>query len=136
MYPNDFRIFDDGAAELFHFAGCYIPQLAGAKFRVFKFLNERSFYLAVFLFQLLFDDILKDCHNGHSLGTLCPPGRVDLAGMASPQVFGVILKKHGIQLPAETVDIKVFQAGFRFLVDQGCKITESYLHSSQKTKVF
>ena len=45
--------------------------------------------------------------------------------MAAPQVLGVVLEKHGIQLFAEAVDIKVLQGDFFALVHHAAQIAES-----------
>ena len=47
---------------------------------------------------------------------------VDLDGMASPEVFGVVLKKHGIKLFAEAIDIEILEGFFLALVDCGAEI--------------
>ena len=56
--------------------------------------------------------------------------------MASPEIFRVIFKEHGIELTPKPVNIEVFQAVFLFLVDQGNQIAEAHLHGGEKTEIF
>ncbi len=58
--------------------------------------------------------------------TRCAPpvGRY-FPGMPPPQLFGVAFEKHGIQHPAEAVDVEVFQRGFRQLMNTGGKVAEA-----------
>ncbi len=45
--------------------------------------------------------------------------------MASPQLLGVALEEHGVQLATETVDVEVLQIVFRQLVHHGFQIAET-----------
>ena len=66
--------------------------------------------MAVFLAgKHLGEDVLKDGNDGEAFYALSAPAGIDLAGMASPQVFGITLEKHRIELFTETVDIEIFQ---------------------------
>ena len=45
--------------------------------------------------------------------------------MAAPQLLGIALEEHGVELATETVDVEVLQIGFRQLVHHGLQIAEA-----------
>ena len=103
-------IGEDRAAQFADLIRGHVPQLAGAQFRIAEFFDQRSLHGPILLAgDHLGEDIFHDSGNGQSLGALCSPIRGNLAGVASPQILGVIFKEHGIQLSAKAVDVEILQ---------------------------
>ena len=75
-------------------------------------------------------------HDRKAFGTLGAPVRSDFPGTASPQIFRILFKKHGIQFPAEPVDIKIFQGIFLSFVKHGGQITEAGLKGGNEPHIF
>ena len=55
--------------------------------------------------------------------------------MASPEVFGIIFKKHGVKLLAESVDIKIFQRFLFPFMNQCLQVAEKNMDRGQQTHV-
>ena len=68
--------------------------------------------------------------------TRCAPqGRGDLARMAAPELLGVALKEHRVELLAKAVDVKVFQRILGPLVRRRRQIAHARLHRGGQTHV-
>ena len=74
------------------------------------------------------EDILEDPRHRKALCALRAPGGIDFARVPAPEVFGIILEEHGIELSPEAVDIEVFKVVFRQLVQHGAEIAEAAFH--------
>ena len=135
MKLRNLCIFDDRTAKLFNLSCSYVPELSGTKLWIFEFLDQGGIDLTVLYLEKLAKEILQDSHNGKSLGSLSTPGSIDLTGMTSPEVLCIVLKEHGIQLPAKAVNIEIFQIILRQLMEHGSQIAEAYLQGSQHAKV-
>ena len=87
------------------------PQLTGAIFGIIKGFNQRGFYMFVFLFggESFCPHIFQDSTNGQTFYSLCAPVGGNFTGMASPELFRIAFKEHGIQFFAKAVDIEIFQ---------------------------
>ena len=122
---NDFAVFQNPAAHLFHFGSGDVPELSGAQLGIAEGLDEGSLHVAVLLIgEQLAEHILDDGHHGKAFGALRAPAGIDFAGMTAPEVFCVMLKKHGIELFPEAIDIEVLQRLLFPLVQDGSQIAE------------
>ena len=103
------------------------PQLTRTILRIPEFLNQRGFDLSIatLLRQELLERVLQHAHNAQALDALRTPIGGNLGRMATPQLLGVALEEHGIQLAAETIDVEVLQIVFRQLVHHGLQIAET-----------
>ena len=115
---GDFTVHENLTAHLFDFGSGDFPELTRTILRVIEFFNQGSFHLAVGLIRIqLGEHVLDNGSDGQALDTLRAPVCGDFSRMATPQLFGVALEEHGIQLFAETIDIEVFQRGFFLFAD-------------------
>ena len=55
--------------------------------------------------------------------------------MSAPELLGIALKEHGIELFAEAVDIEIFERGFRQLHGSRFEIAEAGLHGCRKAHI-
>ena len=55
--------------------------------------------------------------------------------MTAPEIFGIALKEHTVELLAETVDIEILQGFFGAFVDHRCKVGITDLHGGQKAHI-
>ena len=74
----------------------------------------------------------EDAEDAQFLGALLAPAGVDLAGVASPQLFGIALKEHAVELFAKAVDVVIFQVVVGTLVQRGAKEAHAHLHGGGK----
>ena len=132
------RIQFNAAALLFDLPGCDLPQLPGPEFGIAEFLDERGLDLAA-LFPLemdsLADSIPEDCCDRNALDALGTPLRRHLRRMAAPHIFRVVLKKHGIQLFAEPVDVEILQGNLFALVHHAAQIAESRFNRGPQSHI-
>ncbi len=127
---------EDRAAHLPDFIRGHVPQLPGPQLRITEFLDQGRLHRPVLPAGYhLGEDILYDGSDRQTLGALGAPVRRDLAGMASPEILGVVFKKHGIQFAAKAVDIEIFQRIFPALVDHGSQITAARLDRIDKSHI-
>ena len=106
------------------------PQLARAELRIPEFLDEGGFDFGVvaLLRQELLEGVLQHAHDAQALDALCAPVGGDFGRVTAPQLLGVPLEEHGVELTAETVDVEVLQVGFRQLVHHGLQVAEAGDH--------
>ena len=57
-------------------------------------------------------------------------------GVASPQLFGIALKEHAVELFAKAVDVVIFQVVVGTLVQRGAKEAHAHLHGGGKAHGF
>ena len=125
--PGDLRVSDEGASQSFDSGSGYFPEFAGAKLGVLELFDQRGVDLAVFDMKSLAEDILEDAGNRKTLGTLGAPGSVNLTGVTSPEVFGVIFEEQRVELFPERVDIEILKVVFREFMQKGANIAEAAL---------
>ena len=128
MDADDLRVHQDLSALFADLFRGHVPELTGAELRIRELLDQRGFDLAVLFAGLFFDRVLQNRHDRHALDALRAPGRIDFRRMSSPEVFGIILEKHRIELLPETVDIEILQRFFLSLVHHGFQIGEADFH--------
>ena len=133
----DLTAFSDLAAHLFHLCRRSLPELAGTILGIIELLNQRSLDLMLVLFfrRQLLQIILQNAHDGQPLGPLRAPIRSNLPGMTPPELLGITLKKHGIQLASKGIDIKILQRIHRLFHKHCLQITEACRHRSGKSHV-
>ena len=107
--PDNLCSGEDGASCLADFFCRDIPELTRAELRIAELLNKGGLYLAVLLVKHLAEGILQNCGDGYALYSLGTPGRINLGRMASPEVLGIVLEEHGVQLLAKTIDVEILQ---------------------------
>ena len=127
--PNDLP------AHFFDFPSSNLPKLPGAKLGVFELFNQGSFHCPVFDAEHTAPHIPQNRRNGQSLHPLSAPRGIDFPGVSAPEVFRVILEKHGVQLSAKSVYIKILQIVFRELMNHGCQVAQPHLRGSEKSHV-
>ena len=128
MQTRNTAVSQNRSAHFLNLSGSYVPQLAGTKFRITKFFDQRSLHFAVLFSGKHFaEHIFDNCRNGKALHALSAPVRSDITGMSAPEIFRIVFKKHGIQLPTKPVDIEVFQRIFRPFMEQSGEVTEAGL---------
>ena len=112
-----------------------LPELTGPELGVPEFLNQAGLDLVgiTLLGQELLEGVLEHAHDAQSLDPLSSPVGTDLAGVTAPELLGIPLEEHGIELAAEAVDVEVLQVVFRQLVNQGLQIAETGLHGQFET---
>ena len=136
MNLGDFTVHENLTAHFFNFGSGDFPELTRTILRVIEFFNQRGFHLAVGLIRIqLGEHILDNGSDGQALDTLRAPVCGDFSWMATPQLFGVALEEHGIQLFAETIDIEVFQRGFFFFADGALQVAASGCNGSSEAHV-
>ena len=78
--------------------------------------------------EYLSEDILQNARDRQAFCPLGSPRGVDFTGMPAPEVFGVVLEEHRVELPPEAVDVKILKVVFRQLVQHGAEIAEAAFH--------
>ena len=103
------------------------PQLARTILRVPELFDEGGFDLGIIalLRHELGEGVLQHAHDAQALDALRTPIGGDLRWVAAPQLLGIALEEHGVELATETVDVEVLQIGFRQLVHHGLQIAEA-----------
>ena len=126
----------NGTTHFFKIRCCCFPKLTRSQFGIFKRTNQRSIHFFGLLMKSLACCIFYNFSNGKPFGSLRSPGRIYIPGMTPPKFFCISLKKHGIQLSAKLIDIKVLQTVYGFLSNHTSKITKTCLHGSAKAHIF
>ena len=75
--------------------------------------------------ERLGEHVFQDRQDAKPLDSLGAPISSDLARMHSPYFLGVVLEKHLIKRPSETVDIEILKRGLRKLVERRDQISPS-----------
>lgn len=56
------------------------------------------------------------------------PQSAEICEDDAPQLLGVTLEEHGVELAAEPVDVEVLQTGLRQLMEHGLEVAETRDH--------
>ena len=103
-----------------------LPQLAGPVLGVPELLDQAGLHLGgvLFLRQQFEERVLQHLGDAQALDALRAPVGRDLRGVPPPQLLGVALEEHRVQLAPETVDVEVLQIVLGQLVHHRLQIRE------------
>ena len=120
------RIGDHAHARLLAIVFHGFPQLPRPQLGVPELLDQARLHLGgvLLLRQELEERVLQHLGDAQALDALRAPVGRDLRGMPAPELLGVPLEEHRIQLAPEPVDVEVLQIVFRQLVHHRFQIRE------------
>ena len=130
-------VFQNPAAHFLNFGSGYIPKLAGTKLGIAELLDEGGFHMpGFFAGEKLAEHVRNDRHDGEPLYALRTPVGIDFRRASAPEIFRIFLKKHGVELPAETVYIEILQRVFLSFMYDAYQIAEAGLEGRDQAHVF